>query len=243
MKFDFLAFKTFCAKHWILLVFICIGAFSGIFGFIALFFTGILVDLLVQRIFQERKSKRMMEDGKITKKDEPFAGAAYVCALCANSFDDLDFAAQQIKAVFGKKYKAPWVSFCTSAKDASFFNRDLVVESLACSLVKALKKGENPPLKEIFDLLEFSEFNWDTKQGEKPSTYLASLLNYRLKNDELYTAYEILGLKQGVKFSEVKKAHRKLAAKFHPDLKGKTNESEFLRIQKAYEMIAKEFNA
>ena len=72
---------------------------------------------------------------------------------------------------------------------------------------------------------------------EKPSVYLATLLNYSVKNDELESAYMILGLSADSSLSEVKKAHRALAAKFHPDSGTQKNSAEFIRVQKAYELI------
>lgn len=241
MNFNLFALKIFCKKHWVLLLFVLIGSFAGLVGFFALFVTGALVEVVVLRFLQERQSKKLMEEARCSKADEPFAGAVLVCALCVYTLDDLSLACEEVKAVLGKSYRAPWTSFCRSAADSSFLNGDLIAESLAAVLLKSLEKGEEPPLKDIFELLEISEFDWDKKRGEKPSVYLASLLNYRLENDELSTAYAILGLKRGAKLSEVKKAHRKLAAKFHPDLRGKSSESEFLRIQKAYEVIALNF--
>lgn len=51
-------------------------------------------------------------------------------------------------------------------------------------------------------------------------------------------AYEILGVKVGASEEEVKKAFRKLAFKYHPDLNSSADAHEkFLNVQKAYEII------
>jgi curved DNA-binding protein len=50
--------------------------------------------------------------------------------------------------------------------------------------------------------------------------------------------YEILGVKRGADADEVKRAYRKLARKFHPDVsKEKNAESKFKEVQEAYEVL------
>jgi curved DNA-binding protein len=50
--------------------------------------------------------------------------------------------------------------------------------------------------------------------------------------------YEILGVKRGVEADEVKRAYRKLARKYHPDVsKEKNAESKFKEVQEAYEVL------
>lgn len=51
--------------------------------------------------------------------------------------------------------------------------------------------------------------------------------------------FEILGIKQGVSQSEIKKAYRKLAIKYHPDrnLGNKDAEEKFKKITEAYEFL------
>lgn len=52
--------------------------------------------------------------------------------------------------------------------------------------------------------------------------------------------YEVLGVKRGASEDEIKKAYRKLARKFHPDLNpnDKTAEEQFKRVQEAYDVLA-----
>ena len=51
-------------------------------------------------------------------------------------------------------------------------------------------------------------------------------------------AYEVLGLEGGADRDEVKRAFRKLAFKYHPDLNASPKAHEkFLNVQKAYEII------
>src|SRR5689334_10492463 len=52
--------------------------------------------------------------------------------------------------------------------------------------------------------------------------------------------YEVLGVKRGASDDEIKKAYRKLARKFHPDLNpgDKTAESQFKELQAAYDVLS-----
>src|SRR6185437_8326898 len=52
--------------------------------------------------------------------------------------------------------------------------------------------------------------------------------------------YEVLGVKRGASDDEIKKAYRKLARKFHPDLNpgDKAAESQFKQLQAAYDVLS-----
>lgn len=51
-------------------------------------------------------------------------------------------------------------------------------------------------------------------------------------------AYEILGVPVGTELKDVKKAYRKLALKYHPDINASAEANEkFIQIQKSYEII------
>lgn len=54
--------------------------------------------------------------------------------------------------------------------------------------------------------------------------------------------YEILGIKKGAKADEIKKAYRKLARKYHPDVNpnDKTAEEKFKEVQEAYDVLSDE---
>ena len=76
--------------------------------------------------------------------------------------------------------------------------------------------------------------NEKQKQGTKFST----------RNLERKKSLKILGVKEGVKFEEIKKSYRKLVQKYHPDKFEQLGEDQiemaknrFLTIQKAYEYL------
>src|ERR1041384_2995791 len=52
--------------------------------------------------------------------------------------------------------------------------------------------------------------------------------------------YEVLGVKRDASDDDVKKAYRKLARKFHPDLNpgDKTAEGRFKELQEAYDVLS-----
>src|ERR1051325_1191578 len=52
--------------------------------------------------------------------------------------------------------------------------------------------------------------------------------------------YEVLGVKRDASDDEIKKAYRKLARKFHPDLNpgDKTAEDQFKQLQAAYDVLS-----
>lgn len=241
MKIDYAVILDFLKKHKIGVFFTVAGLIAGPAGLIAGFVTGCFAELIAGRILIEQSYKRLMADGgKADDGKEPFAGAIYTCALAVYSFGDAESAAREAQLVFGKKYSADWSSFCRSASESVGLNGDLIVEYLASVLLKEMQSGNKVPLADIFTLLQISEFNWNETRGVKPSIYLAQLLDYTCVNDELISAYKILGLEKGASVADVKKAHRKLAAIYHPDTGSKASENEFIRIQKAYETIMNE---
>ena len=55
--------------------------------------------------------------------------------------------------------------------------------------------------------------------------------------------YEILGVGKGASEDEVKKAYRKLAKKYHPDVSTEENaESKFKEVQEAYDVLSDKYS-
>src|SRR5882724_8467383 len=56
--------------------------------------------------------------------------------------------------------------------------------------------------------------------------------------------YEVLGVKRGASEGEIKKAYRKLARKFHPDLNpgDKAAEEQFKQLQEAHDVLSEAEN-
>lgn len=52
--------------------------------------------------------------------------------------------------------------------------------------------------------------------------------------------YRILNVGRNASQEEIKKAHRKLSAKYHPDNAGEQSREQFDRVQKAYEVLGDE---
>src|SRR5215203_1075623 len=54
--------------------------------------------------------------------------------------------------------------------------------------------------------------------------------------------YNILGVKKDAKPDEIKKAYRKMARKYHPDVNpnDKTSEEKFKEVQEAYDILSDE---
>jgi hypothetical protein len=70
-------------------------------------------------------------------------------------------------------------------------------------------------------------------------TNITKLYYYYLKK-ELYNleSYKTLGIERNASESEIKRAYKQLAKKYHPDLnKSPNSKEEFIKIQKAYEEI------
>lgn len=56
--------------------------------------------------------------------------------------------------------------------------------------------------------------------------------------------YDVLGCEQDADLSIIKKKHRKLVLKYHPDknLGDETAADQFMLVQRAYEVLSGEFN-
>ena len=217
------------------------GTVAGIFfgpafcagGLIAGFFG----DIILEKIKDEKHIASMFKKEQFGGTGaEPFPGSTIVCALAVSALSDAEGAGKIASIVFKGSHPADWVRLCQIAKESGPLNSDLLTESLASKILH--EKIDSALLGNIFMLLRACEFNWDEKnRGEKPSVYLAQLLNYQVQNDELENAYSVLGLEKNASMSEVKKSHRALAAKYHPD-SATGNEELFIKVQDAYESIA-----
>lgn len=169
-------------------------------------------------------------------KNEPFTGALCLAAIVQSCVNDSDFSARIMEGVFGSK-RDEWHSMTKSVSYAKGLNQDLLVENFVSIFRKQNDDFKLKYLPKVFKALTAAEFMWNEKnQGEKPSVYLKSLLNYSLVSDEKSDAYRVLGLEPGASKDKIHRAHRRLAAKYHPD-NGHGNLEMFLKIQTAYEML------
>ena len=238
----------FCKKALFLMrrygcVIICAaaGSFAGCWGFAAGLASGLFLSLILKRISDETGWKKALEQGSASiVPGEPFPGSLYICALVVCSLGDYREAARLMKNTFSAQYHVDWNSFCRVACQAQPLNSDLLIECLANIIGKNETEFTPEVIKRIFVLLDTAEFSWDEKQESgKPSRYLAELLDYRHVSDELAAAYCVLGLASDATMKQVKAAHRKLAARSHPDRSGgmTTDADSFFRVQAAYEFI------
>lgn len=223
---------------------------SVIISIFALMALGVCIFKIVSSIFLEAKYKEVLSQNSSYSiiKGEPFQGSLFVSALLVYIYQNAYDAEHEMRFTFKNIFRADWGPYCRAAESLhTSLNGDLLIESLASILSKSSCDRELISL--IFSSLTQAEFVWNEKtRGTKPSLYLARLLDYSFEDDELLKAYQILGLNRGATLSQVKSAHRKLAARFHPDRFAikKTSSSAateleaFIKIQNAYEFILKE---
>lgn len=194
---------------------------------------------LIQKSWRENA-----ENGNfIHVKNEPFPGALCLSAIIQSCISDSLFSARIMESVFGR-HLDEWSAITKSVSDAKSLNRDLLVENLVSIIKKQKDEYKLKYLPLIFKALTAAEFLWNEKnQGEKPSVYLKSLLNYSLENDTETDAFRVLGLDPGSSIEKIRRAHRKLAARYHPDKSSAQGNLEmFLKIQTAYEILSKKYD-
>lgn len=233
---------SFLKSHICLIICFAIGCLAGFLGIAGGLAAGIILEKILIHFGEEKNLRKALEEGRFENiKGEPFSGALYVCALAVFCLKDIENAVYQLRAVFGTD--TDWYIYCRAAWGCEGMNGDLLVECLSSAIKKAKQQNcSEIPLPDIFRLLGSAEFLWDeNERGTKPSRYLAELLDYQYVTDEIADAYRVLGLNPGDSLEKVKAAHRKLAAKFHPDANGGSDSenslSSFVRIQTAYEAI------
>ncbi|MFA6855762.1 MAG: J domain-containing protein [Treponema sp.] len=214
------------------------GSVAGLVGGAAGLAVGVFLTLIMNRIRDEKEWTKAIEQGKsFCVLHEPFHGALYICALTVYSLGDSSEAVQLMKNFWGTEYHTDWNSMCRAAAAARQLNSDLLVECLAHIIRRNEDKFSPSMIRNIFTLFDAAEFAWNEKQDvEKPSHYLAELLDYHYISDELAAAYDVLGLSTGATLDQIKAAHRRLAAKYHPD-RGTSGSDAFMRVQTAYELI------
>lgn len=219
---------------------------------VAVIFIGAIVACfipIIRSVLNERKYRKvLMQDipYAAVSKSEPFPGALFLSALMVYIYGTSNDADRGMRAIFRRYFHVEWGTYCRAAEQLhSALNGDLLVERLASTLKRS--KADANLISLVFSALNSAELMWaDKDMGKKPSAYLAELMNYTVENGEVAKAYRVLGLEKNASLSEVKAAHRKLAAKYHPDRimaeKGSVTQEErerFEEIQKAYEFITK----
>jgi len=187
----------------------------------------------------QRSWRQCAESGNFASvRNEPFPGALCLTAIVQSCIGESYYAAKIMEGIFGRHFDE-WNSMTRSVSCAKGLNRDLLVETLISIFKKQDKEFQLKYTPLIFRALTAAEFMWNEKtQGEKPSEYLRSLLNYKVTDDGKTDAYRILGLEPGASEEKIRKAHRRLAARYHPDNnRGNGNLDMFLKIQTAYELL------
>lgn len=181
--------------------------------------------------------RKCTESGSFSKVEkEPFKGALCLSAIIQSCTGESTFSARIMEIVFGHRLDE-WNAMTKAVSFTKGLNQDLLVENFVCILRKQDDSFRLKYLPLVFKALTAAEFMWNEKnQGEKPSVYLKSLLNYSFASDEKSDAYRVLGLEPGASPEKIRRAHRHLAARYHPD-KGHGNLEMFTKIQTAYEML------
>ena len=236
------------APHKFLLCGLLLGLFGGFWGILLGLMVGFFGDRLSERTSTDKAIIKKLENPynlKNKEKCESFEGCLLVCAIAFNDTGNVQTVADKLQLYLGKEYPADYGAMCVLAQKAGNTNSDILTECLASKL----KKNEDERLLElIFKLFTTLEYGWDDRVANRPSQYLAELLNYtkHIVTEDKDMAYLILGVKPNASVKEIKDAHRKLVRQYHPDtLKGLTDEQKklaeeaFMRIQKAFEEVMK----
>lgn len=221
-----------------------LGCAAGLWGCICGFIVGVFLEKLLICKNDGKKLVEIVKNPFGNKEkiiNEPFDGALIMCAIAVNVAGTSSNAARQIQFVFKERIAFDWQLYCAVALKAENKNNDLLTECLASKLSHSKERDLLPLVFKVFEALEYG---WDFRVGNPPSVYLAELLNYQHKSDDVISAYTILGLSPDASEKAVKNAYRQLVRQYHPDtLKGLSDSQKqiaqeaFLRIQKAYDKI------
>lgn len=193
----------------------------------------------IHNILLQKNWRKNAENGNFSHiKKEPFPGALCLSALIQSCTGDYNFSARILESVFGR-HLDEWSAMTKAVSFAKSLNRDLLVENLTSIIKKQNDDFKHRTIPLVFKALSAAEFMWNSsiQQGEKPSDYLKTLLSYSAISDKESDAYRVLGLEPGANPEKIRKAHRKLAAKYHPDTGSDSNLEMFMKIQTAYEML------
>ena len=218
-----MTFVNALKRHKFMLCGLAIGIFGGFWGILLGFMVGFFGDRLFERTSSDTVIIKKLEEPyklKTRERCEPFEGCLLLCAIAFNDTGNVETVSDKLQLYLGKDYPADYYSMCTLAQKAGNTNSDIFVECLAAKL----KNNTDERLLEvIFSLLTALEYGWDDRVANRPSAYLAELLNYSkpVIKEENDMAYLILGVNKGASMKEIKDAHRKLVRQYHPDtLKG-----------------------
>lgn len=248
---------SFCRRHLCVLLCTISGSFAGILGLICGFFAGMIFEKILGSLLEEKRLASFLEAGRLENfAGQGFPGALYVSALVMFCLDDVEDSVFQLKSFLGNG--CDWNLYCRCARRCKPLNNDLLVECLSAiirretsssgkNVRRDLECSKKIPVSAIFRLLNSVEFLWNANsRGRRPSDYLSELLEFQCESDEIADAYRVLGLEPGDSLKKVREAHRRLAAKFHPDVNAggdaEKNLASFVRIQTAYETIVRQLS-
>jgi len=204
---------------------------------------GILVALL---------AKVAKADGRVDSLEAELI--SHTLTDIANSFENSSEIRQKLKEIYNKEKEdfSNLPDICKKYVKLTKFEYEKRLKVLEYLLNLAFIDGEfsEAELMITEDIAKFLEI--------KSNDYINLVNQFKLFYEQkkakeqlnLKKAYEILGLSEGVSFSEVKKSYRKLVKEYHPDIvAAKTNDKNIIEnatkklqeINEAYEILKEHF--